>query len=196
MKTTVVKKASDGSFYVELDDELLAQAGLENGDTVKWETIPGTNSASFKKVKSEEFEWVLVDAISQFRQRYCVQVPKGKTEWALDTVTMEEAKEFSQEHLGETIFSHRVVSEEEALKVFDQDNGYLAGWDKETKMRSGFTFARDYDESYTTITSVSDINNFDSMYSINEEAAANVSITFPAEDITHSPFYWETERNK
>lgn len=71
--------------------------------------------------------------------RYMVEVPKGKKEWALDTVTCDEAREFSQEHLGETIASHRVVSEAEALEIFDQDNDYLKSWDRETKIKNAFT---------------------------------------------------------
>ena len=55
--------------------------------------------------------------------RYLVEVPVGidaygrdKSEWAMDTVTMHQAQEFSQQHLGEQIVSHRVVTKEEALK--------------------------------------------------------------------------------
>lgn len=70
--------------------------------------------------------WVLVDCISQYRTRYLVEAPTAHPEWALDTVTMEEAQEFSQEWLGETIVSHRVVSHEEALKQCREDNDYLA----------------------------------------------------------------------
>jgi hypothetical protein len=68
-----------------------------------------------------------------------VQVPKGKAEWALDTVVCEEAKEFSQEHLGETIVSHRVVSYEEALRICDVDNDYTRSWSEEQKVRAFFT---------------------------------------------------------
>ena len=77
---------------------------------------------------------------------YMVEVPVGtdaqgkdKTLWALDTVTMEEAKEFSQEHIGEQIVSHRVVSKKEALELCDQDNDYTKSWDKELKMKTFFT---------------------------------------------------------
>lgn len=83
--------------------------------------------------------WVLVECISQYRMRYMVEAPDTHPDYALDTVTMEEAKEFSQKHLGEVITSHRVVSEEEALKLFDQDNDYLSSWDKELKMKNTFT---------------------------------------------------------
>lgn len=77
---------------------------------------------------------VLVDAISSFRMRYVVEVPVGKDAWALDTVALEEAKEFSQLHLGEQIVSHRVIDEKEYFRVFDQDNSYLSKWDNDQKM--------------------------------------------------------------
>lgn len=78
---------------------------------------------------------VLVECISQYRMRYVVEVPDGKEDWALDTVTMEDAEEFSQLHVGETILSHRVISNEEYLKLFDQDNDYLKDWTDEQKYR-------------------------------------------------------------
>ena len=88
---------------------------------------------------SDKTEWVLVEAVSQFRMRYMVEVPKGKKEYALDTVTMNEAKEFSQEHLGETIVSHRVVSKKEALAICDEDNHYCKSWTKAQKESAFFT---------------------------------------------------------
>jgi hypothetical protein len=64
---------------------------------------------------------------------------KDKTEWALDTVSMEEAKEFSSKHIGEQIISHRVVTKKEALALCDVDNDYTASWDETTKMQNFFT---------------------------------------------------------
>jgi hypothetical protein len=88
----------------------------------------------------KETEWVLVECVSQFRMRYMVEVPKGKSEWALDTVTLNEAREFSQEHLGETIVSHRVMTEQEALQLCDQDNSYVVGkWTDKQKKAAFFT---------------------------------------------------------
>lgn len=86
-------------------------------------------------------EWVLVDTLSLFRIRYCIQVPAGKKDWALDTIVMggDDLKEFSQKHLDEVIVSHRVVTEAEALAIFDEDNNYPS-WDTEMKLRSGFTY--------------------------------------------------------
>ena len=84
-------------------------------------------------------KWVMVECVSMFRMRYMVEVPEGNPEWALDTVTMNEAKEFSQEHLGETIVSYRPMTKEEALALCDQDNHYCSGWTEEQKIKSFFT---------------------------------------------------------
>lgn len=89
---------------------------------------------------SKETKWVMVDTISQFRMRYLVEIPADAPKaWALDTVVCEEALEFSQEHLGETIVSHRIVNKEEALKQFDEDNDYLKDWDEDLKIRNSLT---------------------------------------------------------
>jgi hypothetical protein len=85
-------------------------------------------------------KYVLVDAISTFRQRYAVAVPdelsdeKAK-EWAMDTVTCEDAEEFSQLWLGETISSTKVMGKEELLEQFDEDNDYLRQWSDDMKLR-------------------------------------------------------------
>jgi len=103
---------------------------------------------------SEKTQLVLVECVSMFRMRYLVEVPVGtdnygydKKEWALDTVTMEEAKEFSQQHIGETIVSSRVISKEEALVLCDQDNDYAKSWPEEKKIEQFFTTAGDHIES-------------------------------------------------
>ena len=83
--------------------------------------------------------WVLVETVSMFRQRYMVEAPADHPEYALDDVTMETAKEFSQLHVGETITSHRVVTKEEALLLCDVDNNYCQAWNDEHKMNVFFT---------------------------------------------------------
>ena len=85
-------------------------------------------------------KYVLVDAISSFRQRYAVAVPDELTdetakEWAMDTVTCEDAEEFSQLHIGEQISSTCILSEEELLKQFDEDNDYLRNWSNDKKLQ-------------------------------------------------------------
>jgi hypothetical protein len=69
-----------------------------------------------------------------------VEVPEEHPEYALDTVVMKEAKEFSQEHLDEVIVSHRVMdSTAEALVQCDLDNSYCSSWTDEQKINAFFT---------------------------------------------------------
>jgi hypothetical protein len=139
MKQTVFVELDQetGELVLPLSVEICEAAGFKIGDTVQW-VDNGNGTWSIVK-KEPEMEWVLVDTVSQFRMRYMVQVPKGKKEYALDTVTMNEAKEFSQEHIGENIVSHRVVTEDEALAISDVDNHYCSSWTKEQKMNTFFT---------------------------------------------------------
>jgi len=139
---TLVEDEDTGDLILPIGDEFMEAVGWEVGDTLEW---INNNDGSFtlSKTKSEETELVLVECISQFRQRYMVEVPKGKAEWAMDTVTLNQADEFSQAHLGETIVSHRVVSKEEMLTLCDKDNDYAKAWNDEHKMK---TFVTSWDK--------------------------------------------------
>jgi hypothetical protein len=83
--------------------------------------------------------WVLVEAIQSYRMRYMVEAPAANPEYAMDDVTCEDAKEFSQLALPEVITSHRVMTQEEAIALCDEDNHYNKSWDKEQKIKSFFT---------------------------------------------------------
>jgi hypothetical protein len=134
---TLEKDPETGDLILPLPEKLLKETGWKTGDTLDWND---NGDGTFSMTKKEPTtEWVLVECISTFRERYMVEVPKGKELWALDTVTMNEAKEFSQEHLGETIVSHRVVSLEEALVLCDKDNSYCSGWSSDKKIDAFFT---------------------------------------------------------
>jgi len=131
-----------GDLILPLNDDILEGTGWQTGDSIEW-IDNKDGSWTMKKI---ETQWVLVETVSMFRERYMVEVPVGtdrygkdKADWALDTVTMEEAKEFSQEHLGETIVSHRVVTKEEALALCDKDNDYARVWNDELKVKTFFT---------------------------------------------------------
>ena len=139
-----------GDLILPLNDDILAETGWKTGDTIDW-IDNKDGSWTMKKI---ETQWVLVETVSMFRERYMVEVPVGvdkygkdKADWALDTVTMGEAKEFSQEHLGETIVSHRVVTREEALAMCDKDNDYARVWNDELKIKSFFTSVGDYSDA-------------------------------------------------
>ena len=139
-----ITEANDGTgdAILNFPDDMIAETGWKEGDALEW---IDQGDGSFKLEKKEETELVMVECISQFRERYLVEVPKGKTEWALDTVTMNEAKEFSQEHLGEVIVSHRVVTAAEALVQCDLDNSYCSMWNDEQKINAFFTLRKDYE---------------------------------------------------
>lgn len=92
-----------------------------------------------------ETDLVLVETVSTFRVRYLVEVPKDNKDWALDTVVMNEAKEFSQKYLDELIVSHRVVSELEALQLCDEDNEYAKSWSNDHKINTFFTSRKEND---------------------------------------------------
>jgi bifunctional DNA-binding transcriptional regulator/antitoxin component of YhaV-PrlF toxin-antitoxin module len=131
---------------LEFPPEVLEQAGWREGDSLIWKD---NGDGSFMLTK-QETEWVLVECVSTFRNRYMVEVPKGtddygkdKSLWALDTVTMEEAKEFSQEYLGKQIVSHRVLTYDEAIALSDTDNDYTTSWDNDTKVKNFFTTLAD-----------------------------------------------------
>ena len=93
-------------------------------------------------------KFVLVETISQHRMRYVIEVPEDHNDgmyecsaiqWAEDTVTMEDMREFSQKWIGEQIFSSREVSREEILDLCNEDNDYCNGkygepWTDEKKM--------------------------------------------------------------
>lgn len=82
---------------------------------------------------------VMVEALSQFKLKYCIEV-EDDIDHALDEVIMREGdtdfKEFSQEHLEPTVFlSHYEINKDEYLKMFDKDNYYLRSWTEEQKLQ-------------------------------------------------------------
>jgi hypothetical protein len=102
-------------------------------------------------------KYVMVDTVSMFRMRYCVEVPDDvgeemyfldgtrsfpctPEEYAKDTVTCEDAKEFTQEHLEEVIVSTREVTLEEALAQYRKDEPTLGcAWDDEIIIKNTIT---------------------------------------------------------
>jgi hypothetical protein len=84
---------------------------------------------------------VMVEVLSQYRMRYVFEV-EDDIDHALDEYVMRysetELKEFSQLHLEPTnIFSHREITKEEYLRIFDEDNDYLKSWEDGMKFEAG-----------------------------------------------------------
>ena len=66
---------------------------------------------------------VLVETIYTFKHSYLCEIPDDSpAEWAMDIVAMEDADEFTQEGLGETILGYRVVTDEEACDYYNKIN--------------------------------------------------------------------------
>ena len=102
-----------------------------------------------KKMTNSNERYVVVTAVSQFRQRYAIPVSElqklnpheditkrlaKQIEWAQDSVTCEDVKEFSQHWLGESIVDTFILDEDRVLNLFDRDNDYLSSWSKEKKL--------------------------------------------------------------
>lgn len=90
-------------------------------------------------------KYVMVDTVSMFRMRYVVEVPDDVENctpevYASDTVVCEEAKEFTQYHIGENIVSTREVTLEEAIAQYRKDEPTLGeAWDDEIIIKNAIT---------------------------------------------------------
>lgn len=73
---------------------------------------------------------VLVEAISMHRMRYAVEV-EDNIDHALDSHAagdLDDGNEMSQEYMGEFVISHREITEDEYIKIFDKDNDNFKEW--------------------------------------------------------------------
>jgi hypothetical protein len=95
----------------------------------------------------------MVETISIHRIRYVVEA-KVATH-ATDEVVMRlgdtNFDEFSQYHVDEVISSVREITDDEYLKIFDEDNDYLKNWSDEQK----FEFVQKIDYGSETLQELS-----------------------------------------
>ena len=83
------------------------------------------------KRKMRMSKFVLVECVSTFRMRYAVELnDDDPVEWALDTVVMNPDNELGQQHLGEQIVSHRVVTTDEIVELAKEDSP-VGHWSKD-----------------------------------------------------------------
>lgn len=85
---------------------------------------------------------VLVELVSQHRVRYVVEAAdESPASYAEEDVLYAatggsvDLVEFSQKHLGDQIVSSRVISVDEYLSLFDEDNSYLKEWSTPQKLQ-------------------------------------------------------------
>lgn len=122
-----VQEDEQGELVLPLPQEMLEELKWVPGDKLKWvDNHDGTYTLT--KLPSRARKLALVETVSTFRHRYVVEVPEGKLSWAEDTVVSEEAEEFSQKHLEQTIVSSREISVDEMHDLFVKDNDYLKDW--------------------------------------------------------------------
>lgn len=74
----------------------------------------------------------LVETVSMHRLRYVVDCDSAED--AKDTIIMEEAREFGQKHIDESIVSCREVNDTEIVDLFFEDHPYLVEWGPEKAM--------------------------------------------------------------
>lgn len=135
--TVTLKTNEKGDVIMPLHSDIIEGTGWQLGDKIEFEKT-SNGSVVMKKF---ETELVLVETVSMFRMRYVVEVPKGKKEYAADTVVTGkdtdniEIAELSQHHIDEVITSTRVIDRQEYLRVFNEDNDYLQSWTDEQKLR-------------------------------------------------------------
>lgn len=134
--TTVQQHADSEDLYIEFPPDLIDQMGWNENEELTW---TDNKDGTFSIGKKTKTQWVLVETVSIFKHQYLVEVPEWKQEWALDTVTCNEAKEASQTHLDEIITNHRIVTKDEALRICDENNDYISSWSDETKINAFFT---------------------------------------------------------
>lgn len=102
-------------------------------------------------------KYIMVDTVSMFRMRYVVEVPDGigeerifhdgtrsypttPEEYAMDTVVCGEAREFTQDHIGENIVSTREVTLEEAIAQYRKDEPMIGeAWDDGVIIKNAIT---------------------------------------------------------
>lgn len=134
---TVTLRTNGDDIVMPLPDDVIDGTGWQLGDKIEF-TKTENGSVVMKKFDTE---LVLVETVGIFRMRYVVEVPKGKKEYAADSVISGrdtdnvEIVELSQEHLDEVISSTRVIDKEEYLRVFNEDNDYLKSWTDEQKFK-------------------------------------------------------------
>jgi hypothetical protein len=93
-------------------------------------------------------KFVMVTTVSQFRMRYVIEVSDDEcdfpTDFAKDTVVCEEALEFTQKHLGESIVDAQEIELEDAIAQYRQEEPVFSGWSDEQIIENVITkFAED-----------------------------------------------------
>lgn len=115
-------------YIIPLPQDMCDELGWKTDDVLNWSIDQETGAIHLTKKK----KLFVVDTVVTYRMRYVLE--DDCAEYAMDTVTMEEAVEFSQQCLGEQISDVREVTEDQVIELCDKDNEYLKNWTREMKL--------------------------------------------------------------
>ena len=77
---------------------------------------------------------VLLQYVTTFKSQYVVEVDSNSDVKASDINPMELQDEFSSIHLSDIPYDTREITQEEYLRLFDENNAYLLPWPIEKKL--------------------------------------------------------------
>jgi hypothetical protein len=76
----------------------------------------------------------LIESMSIFRHRYAISANDLSEALLKFNRNMDSLEEFSQQHMGEKLFSNREISKKDFIELFDEDNDYLRSLTDEQKL--------------------------------------------------------------
>jgi hypothetical protein len=106
-----------GNLIMPLPEDALQQMGWKVGDTLQWKDNENGSFTLSKKIT----QFVLVETVHSTKVQYVVEVPVGKTSWALDSVELREATQFTTRNLGFHIVSHNVIDASSVVDEFKKE---------------------------------------------------------------------------
>lgn len=134
---------STDEYMLPLPEDMCGDLGWCTGDTLVWSMDDNGAIMLTKKDTPKEAKFYLVETVSQFRERYMIEA--NSEEEARAMIGDERVKEFSQQHIGETIFASREVSAGDVIPLCDKDNSYTRHWEADRKFECFVTMKKDYE---------------------------------------------------
>lgn len=132
-----------GDYVLPLPEDMCADLGWTTGDTLVWNLNDDGTIMLTKKEPMKQSKFYLVETISQFRERYVIEADSEAE--ARDKIGDDRLKEFSQQHLGETIFASREIAPEDIVPLCDKDNEYTRHWEADRKVENFVTMKKDFE---------------------------------------------------
>ena len=98
-------------------------------------------------------KYVMVNAVSMFNMKYVIEVPdevedKDLLDHVEKQVKAENTKEFTQRHMGETVSNYDVVTQQEIIDTFRNEEPYFAEWSDEKILQMVTPIGFDREEYY------------------------------------------------